>query len=116
VFMASSRISPSPRLYPCTHQGSFMISAYATIEGERDNLGTEAVLSRWNVQGCANCQTHLETKAFIGLHRFPAALIEGLIKDDALDVEARTRNGLLKAAHPLALATFVNKPSRFEVR
>jgi tyrosinase len=48
-------------------RGSFMVSVYATIDGERVRLGTEAVLSRWSVEGCANCQTHLETKAFFSL-------------------------------------------------
>jgi tyrosinase len=39
--------------------GSFLITAFAEIEGERKPIGSEAVLSRWHVDGCANCQTHL---------------------------------------------------------
>lgn len=40
-------------------QGSFVISATAEIPGEAPvSLGSEAILSRWNVQGCSNCQTH----------------------------------------------------------
>jgi tyrosinase len=96
-------------------RGSFMISAYATIDGKKYLLGTEAVLSRWNVQGCANCQTHLETKAFISLHSFPEVMVEGLMKEDAYNVEVRTRDGLLRVAQPLTLATFANKPFRFEI-
>lgn len=92
-------------------RGSFMVSAYAIIGEKKYHLGTEAVLSRWNVQGCANCQTHLETKAFIGVPGFR----EELIKDTAFDVEVRTRDGLLTAAQPLALAAFERKPFRFEV-
>ena len=88
-----------------------MISAYATIGGKRYHLGTEAVLSRWNVQGCANCQTHLETKAFIGVQGFR----EESIKDNVFDVEVRTRDGLLTASQPLALAAFERKPFQFEV-
>jgi tyrosinase len=91
-------------------RGSFMISAYTHIDGKKCHLGTEAVLSRWNVQGCANCQTHLETKAFIGLHNFQAKAIANA----EIDVEIRTRDGLLDRPRPLA--AFATKPFRFEVR
>lgn len=50
-------------------RGSFMVSAFVTIDGVKQHLGTEAVLSRWNVKYCANCQTHLEVKAHFGLHQ-----------------------------------------------
>ncbi len=40
--------------------GSFIIAAYAPdAEGTHRLVGAEAVLSRWNVGGCANCQTRL---------------------------------------------------------
>jgi tyrosinase len=91
-------------------RGSFLISAYATVGGKKYYVGTEAVLSRWNVQGCANCQTHLETKAFIDLHAFDPGLIETAV----YDVEIRTRDGLLGRTRPLA--TFEKKPFRLEVR
>ena len=39
--------------------GSFVITAFAQVGGERKPIGSEAVLSRWHVDGCANCQTHL---------------------------------------------------------
>ena len=66
-----------------------MISAHATIAGKRHNLRTEAVLSRCHVAGCANCQTHLEAKAFIGLPGFK----EGLVKVEDIGVEMHTRDG-----------------------
>lgn len=91
-------------------RGSFLISAYANFDGKKSHLGTEAVLSRWNVQGCANCQTHLEAKAFIGLHGFQE---ESIVKSE-IEVEVRTRDGLLDKPRPLA--TFATKPFRFEVR
>ncbi|MGS0744171.1 hypothetical protein ACVBEF_20515, partial [Glaciimonas sp. GG7] len=72
-------------------KGSFMISTYATIAGKKLHLGTEAVLSRWNVKGCANCQTHLETKAFISLHKFSDAFL----KDAQYEVEVHTRDSVL---------------------
>jgi tyrosinase len=48
-------------------RGSFLISAFASIDGKRQHLGSEAFLNRWNVQGCANCQTHLEACATFAL-------------------------------------------------
>ena len=91
-------------------RGSFMISAFATIDGKKQHLGTEAILSRWHVEGCANCQTHLQTKASISLH--------GLSKDKApdseIEVQVRTRDGLL--TQPRALAAVARAPVRFEVR
>jgi tyrosinase len=40
--------------------GSFLVSVFANVGDRRVHLGTEAVLSRWDVQYCANCQTHLD--------------------------------------------------------
>jgi tyrosinase len=97
-------------------RGSFMISAYAVVEGKRYHLGTEAVLSRWHVAGCVNCQTHLEARAFIGVPGFRADAIQ----HSHFEVEVQTRNGLL--GQPMALAmdsampTNGRKPFRFEVR
>ena len=48
-------------------RGSFLVSLFANIDGQRVHVGTEAVLSRWSVQSCANCQTHLEVKASFSL-------------------------------------------------
>ena len=45
--------------------------AVANIGGQKIHLGTEAVLSRWNVQYCANCQTHLEVQAYFGVPASP---------------------------------------------
>lgn len=91
-------------------RGSFLISAFATIDGKKQHLGTEAVLSRWHVEGCANCQTHREVKAFIGLQGLPQA-----VADTAhYDVEVRTRDGLL--SQPRAMAAAPRRPFHFEVR
>ncbi|MBC7975836.1 MAG: hypothetical protein H7138_12740 [Myxococcales bacterium] len=56
-------------------RGSFLISAFAVIDGKPQHLGTEAVLSRWSVQGCANCQTHLDATAVIPLPEDIAAAL-----------------------------------------
>lgn len=72
-------------------RGSFLVSVFAEVDGKRHHLGSEAVLSRWNVQYCANCQTHLEVKAFVPLHD----LQEDVVKRASFDVEIRTRDGVL---------------------
>jgi len=91
-------------------RGSFLISAYVHIDGKKRLLGTEAVLSRWNVQGCANCQTHLEARAFFELHSFQDAAMGSA----EIEVEVRTRDGLLDQPSPFA--AFAARPFRFEVR
>ena len=81
-------------------RGSFVISVFGNIGGERVHLGTEAVLSRWSVKGCANCQTHLEAKAFVGLD----AVQDEELGSNAFDVEIRTRDGVLIEPPPEAPA------------
>jgi tyrosinase len=93
-------------------RGSFLISAFATIDGKKLHVGTEAVLSRWHVDGCANCQTHLEAKAFIGLQ----ALQQSVADNAHYDVEVRTRDGLLSQPRAMAAALAPRRPFRFEVR
>jgi tyrosinase len=93
-------------------RGSFMVSAYAIIEGKKRHLGTEAILSRWHVEGCANCQTHREAKAFIGLH----GLREESVHAAQIQVEVRTRDGLLSQPRAMAATVAARKPFHFEVR
>ena len=70
------------------------------------------MLSRWSVEGCANCQTHLEVKAFFGV---PAALADVA---SAPEIKIHTRDGVL--AGPDALAATPGAPPkrlfRLEVR
>jgi tyrosinase len=90
-------------------RGSLLIAAYARVDGKRTPIGTEAVLSRWHVEGCMNCKTHLGASAAFA---FPEELDE-----DGLEVEVRTRDGLLggrpHAAHAIAAEP---PPFRIEVR
>jgi len=73
-------------------RGSFVVSAFAHIDGKRQLIGTEAVLSRWSVQGCMNCQAHLEVKAHFGLHGLPD------VQPEDVEVEIRTRDGVITSA------------------
>jgi tyrosinase len=78
-------------------RGSFMISAYITVEGKKLHLGTEAVLSRWNSKYCSNCQTHTEVKAFFELPLLEGKMLRSL-EDSAyknVEVEIKGRGGLL---------------------
>lgn len=96
-------------------RGSFVIAAFANIDGKRQLLGTEAVLSRWNVRSCANCQTHLEMKAFVPLRD---GLAEA-VPDTAVEVEVHTRDGRLEQVRTPennTLPVFEKKPFRVEVR
>jgi tyrosinase len=91
--------------------GSFLITAFAGIDGERQPIGSEAVLSRWHVDGCANCQTHLLAGASFPLH---GVNIDQL-GDDAIGVEVRTHRGLLGGRpHGLTARTAEPQP-RFRV-
>jgi tyrosinase len=78
-------------------RGSFVVSVYAEIDGMRQCVGREGILSRWSVQGCANCQTHLEARSHFSL--------EGLddLNESDLEVEVRTRDGVLTATSEQAL-------------
>lgn len=95
-----------------TIRGSFLVSAFANIDGKKYHVGTEAVLSRWTVQGCANCQTHLEVEAFIGLR----SSLEESRTDSSYEVEVRTRDGVLSQYRNRALSLSQEEPFHFEVR
>jgi tyrosinase len=53
-----------------TINGSFVIMAYATVNGVKYLVGTQAVLSRWKVTACRNCMTHLEVSCTFSLAQF----------------------------------------------
>lgn len=81
-------------------RGSFLVSVFGNVGGQRVHLGTEAVLSRWNVQYCANCQTHLEVRSFVNVQpsrnqALAAASAEALGTTDTYDVEIHTRDGII---------------------
>jgi tyrosinase len=80
------------------HRGSFLVSLFANVGGERVHVGTQAILSRWNVEGCANCQTHLQAHAYFSVPPAGTGVLTsaargslGAVSD--YDVEITTRNG-----------------------
>ena len=92
--------------------GSFLISAFAKVDGERKLIGTEAVLSRWHVEGCANCQTHINASASFPLHGLDP---EVLGSEGAITVEVDTRAGLLGGRAHGVRALAAEEPQHFRV-
>jgi len=95
-------------------RGSFLISAFATVDGKRVRIGTEAVLSRWHVEGCINCQTHLQASAAIPLRGLTTAAAASA----EIGVEVLTRDGPL-AQHAMTVVAGSSPPRprfRFELR
>ena len=72
--------------------GSFVIAAHAEIDGEKQLIGHEAVLSRWHVVGCANCLLHLESRAAFPVPEHLHALARA--QPEAITVSVHTRHGL----------------------
>ena len=60
------------------YDGSFVIRLYARgHDGTEVEVGREAILSRWNVKGCRNCQSHLEVELHVPLDGATLKLLEG---------------------------------------
>jgi tyrosinase len=110
----SSKVVKVSGLNRASIRGSFVIAVFAVINGQRHRVAIDGVLSRWNVSGCANCQTHLETKSFASLHDFKAETADKA----QIVVEVHTRDGILTQPQPSVglLPTFEKKPFRVEVR
>ncbi|KAK6538548.1 hypothetical protein TWF694_010127 [Orbilia ellipsospora] len=52
-----------------TISGSFVVEIHAVRGGEEILIHREAVLSRWGIQGCLNCQNHLELNILAPVHQ-----------------------------------------------
>ena len=81
------------------YRGSFLISLFGPGDDSPVHLGTRAVLSRWNVENCANCQTHLEVRAFFavptaGTGLMAAATEEVLADASSYQVVIQDRDGV----------------------
>jgi tyrosinase len=76
-------------------RGSFVVNAFANIDGKKQLIGRESVLSRWRVEGCANCLTHLETKAFFEIPDFGGENDRGLMANpqESIQIEISSRGG-----------------------
>jgi tyrosinase len=75
-------------------RGSFIISAFAEVDGQMKAIGHEAVLSRWQVEGCANCMAHLNASADFPLPAAARAATDATA--DAVHVRVTTRHDVLR--------------------
>lgn len=97
--------------------GSFVIAAFANVNGKRELIGAKSILSRWKVQGCANCLTHLEARAHFPVKRSVVAELS----PEKVQVEIRTRNREPKpdaapsSTTPFAMFTEAKKRFRVQV-
>ncbi|MFZ0230841.1 MAG: tyrosinase family protein [Mycobacterium sp.] len=66
-------------------RGSFLVSVYGNVGKQQVHLGTEAVLSRWNVEYCANCQTHLDVTTYIEVPTSGTAPMAALSEEELAD-------------------------------
>jgi Zn-finger protein len=48
---------------------------------QKVEVGREAVLSRWNVAGCRNCQDHLDENSFLVIHDKTLEVLKGNADD-----------------------------------
>jgi tyrosinase len=110
----SSKVVKVSGLNRAAIRGSFIVAIFAVIDGKRYRVAIDAVLSRWNVTGCANCQTHLETKSFAGLRQLTAETADKA----RIMVEVHTRDGVMTQPQASAglLPLFEKRPFRVEIR
>lgn len=74
------------------HEGSFVVRTYVRKGDKEYEVGMDPVLSRWKVQGCLNCQNHLEVKSYVPIHQeFLDALGVDKLDDKGIVVEARVQ-------------------------
>jgi len=60
------------------YEGSFVVLLCARgHDGKEVEVGREAILSRWNVKACANCQSHLNVDLYVPLDAATLELLEG---------------------------------------
>lgn len=92
-------------------RGSFTVSAFMNVNGEKLHLGTEAILSRWNSQFCANCQTHLEVKAFFNLPVIENKLFSALNENpyEHVEIEIHGRDGFINGTNKSKLLQSAEK-------
>lgn len=98
-------------------RGSFLVSVFGNVDDLRVHLGTEAVLSRWNVQYCANCQTHLDVTTYVevpasGTAAMAAVSDDKVAEPSTYDLTVTTRDGgfTLPGRQPHAAAALSADP------
>lgn len=73
--------------------GSFVIGVTAVVDGERKLVHYDSVLSRWNVQGCANCQANVKVKSFAPMNNLFSST-DAIANDAQLGVDIISNAGI----------------------
>ena len=85
------------------YAGSFVVRTYAKGPGhpEEVEIGRDPILSRWNVQGCANCQSSLNVVSHTPLDGYLIGVLKG--DGDEGDIKyytkIQTHDGILHEGH-----------------
>ena len=67
-----------PNINRANYEGSFVIRLFATAhDGKEYEVGREPVLSRGNLKGCRNCQSHLKEESYFPLDARTLEILEG---------------------------------------
>jgi tyrosinase len=77
--------------------GSFVIRTFAKAKGSGDDgrmieVGREAILSRWRIEDCGNCQTKLGASSVVSVHQDVVDILQGADKDSELEYVVRVEN------------------------
>ena len=74
------------------YSGSFVIRTYAKYKNRRVEIGRDAILSRYNLTGCANCQYNEEVESLVPISKtlFEKLKGHGKEKDIEFSVEIQT--------------------------
>ena len=69
----------SDKIDRAQYAGSFVVRTYAKGPGHpgKVEIGRDPVLSRWNVQGCANCQSHLLVQTYVPVDTYLLDVLKG---------------------------------------
>lgn len=93
------------------YEGSFVIRTVIKQDGKEYEVGREPILSRWKVQGCRNCQNHLETRSFVPVHKPLFDLLGGTLTKATIVVNIQTHGGAIQGtADPSAAAPSLTAP------
>lgn len=62
-------------------KGSFVVRLYAQgHDGKEVEVGREAILSRWGLEGCLNCQSHLDVDLYVPIDATTLEYLQGTKK------------------------------------
>ena len=72
------------------YRGSFVTRTYATTpSGKEIEVGKEVVISRWYVDGCANCKNKLEVRSYVPIHNELATALREDKTDEVVKYNVR---------------------------